>query len=52
MSAWAGPWPLEERWWDPGRHRRLARFQVVTADGTAHLVVAEHRRWWVAANYE
>ena len=23
IDAWAGPWPLEERWWDPGRHRRL-----------------------------
>jgi len=52
VSAWAGPWPLDERWWDPGHHRRLARFQIVTVDGTAHLVIAEHRRWWVAANYE
>jgi protein ImuB len=52
VSAWAGPWPLDERWWDPCRHRRLARFQIVTANGTAHLVVVEHRRWWVVANYE
>ena len=52
VTGWAGPWPIEERWWDPTRHRRLARFQVVTADGTAHLVVAEHRNWWIAATYE
>jgi len=51
VTAWAGPWPLDERWWDPGRRRRLARFQVVTGDGVAHLVLAEHRRWWVAAWY-
>jgi protein ImuB len=51
VTAWAGPWPLDERWWEPRRHRRLARLQVVTADGAAHLVVAEHRRWWVAAAY-
>ena len=51
VTGWAGPWPLDERWWEPGRHRRLARFQVVTADGAAHLVLAEHRRWWVAAAY-
>ena len=51
ITGWAGPWPLDERWWEPRRHRRLARFQVVTADGAAHLVLAEHRHWWVAASY-
>lgn len=52
VQSWAGPWPVEERWWDPNRHRRVARFQIVTVDGMAHLVLAEHRRWWVAAAYE
>ncbi len=52
ITGWAGPWPVDERWWEPQRHRRLARFQVVTADGAAHLVLAEHRQWWVAASYE
>ena len=51
ITGWAGPWPLDERWWESGRHRRLARFQVVTADGAAHLVLAERRHWWVAASY-
>ncbi len=51
ITAWAGPWPLDERWWEPGRHRRLARFQVVTSGGAAHLVLAERRHWWVAASY-
>ena len=51
ITGWAGPWPLDERWWEPRRHRRLARFQVVTADGAAHLVLAEHHHWWVAASY-
>ena len=51
ITGWAGPWPLDERWWESCRHRRLARFQVVTADGAAHLVLAEHRHWWVAASY-
>ena len=37
IIGWAGPWPLDERWWDEHRHRRMARFQVVTADGAAHL---------------
>src|SRR5690606_40022967 len=37
VVAWAGPWPVEERWWDPARHRRRARLQVLTADGVARL---------------
>jgi protein ImuB len=52
ITAWAGPWPVEERWWEPDRHRRLARFQMLTDDGRAHLVVAEHRRWWISAIYD
>lgn len=52
IVAWAGPWPVEERWWEPGRHRRLARFQVVTDDHDGYLVVAEHRRWWISARYD
>jgi protein ImuB len=51
VDAWAGPWPVDERWWAPARHRRVARMQVITADGGAHLVLAEHHRWWVAAAY-
>ena len=51
VAAWAGPWPLDERWWDPGRHRRHARFQLLTAGGEAHLAVVEHQRWWLLATY-
>jgi protein ImuB len=52
IIAWAGPWPIEERWWEPERHRRLARFQVVTDDHNGYLVVAEHQRWWISARYD
>jgi protein ImuB len=52
IIAWAGPWPIEERWWEPGTQRRLARFQVVTDDHDGFLIVAEHRRWWVSARYD
>ena len=51
VLAWAGPWPLDERWWDPAASRRAARLQVVTADGAAHLLLAEHRTWWRTATY-
>lgn len=51
VTGWAGPWPLHG--FDDGGAppRRAARLQVVTDDGTAHLLVAEHRRWWVLATY-
>jgi len=52
VVAWAGPWPVDERWWDPLRRRRRVRLQVVTADGTALLVVLTDGRWTVAATYD
>ncbi len=52
VVAWAGPWPLEERWWDPASARRRARFQVVTDAGTAWLVVLEAGAWRAEAAYD
>lgn len=51
VTAWAGPWPVEQAWWDPRRARRIARLEVLTDDGVARLVGAEHRRWWVLGEY-
>jgi protein ImuB len=51
VVAWAGPWPVEERWWHPSGGRRLARFQMVTDGGEAHVVARERRRWVIAATY-
>jgi protein ImuB len=52
VGSWAGPWPLDERWWDPERQRRRARMQMVTDDQVARLVVIEGGRWWVEATYD
>ena len=49
---WAGPWPVDEKWWDPPVHRRRARFQVVTTAGTAYLLAVEGGRWWLEATYD
>lgn len=29
LLSWAGPWPVEERWWEPGEGRRCIRVQAV-----------------------
>jgi len=52
IAAWAGPWPCDERWWDARTHRRRARWQVVTAAGTAHLLALESGHWSVEATYD
>ncbi len=51
VQAWAGPWPIDERWWDTARARRMARFQVLTESGRLLLVGVEQGRWWLAAEY-
>jgi protein ImuB len=50
VVAWAGPWPVTERWW--AVRRRTARLQVVTADGVARLLRTERGQWWVEALYD
>jgi protein ImuB len=51
IDSWTGPWPLEERWWDPEAARRQARLQIVTSKGAAHLLVIEGGDWWLEASY-
>jgi protein ImuB len=52
VTAWAGPWPAEERWWDAGSTRRRARIQLCLDDQTAHLAVLEGAKWWIEATYD
>jgi protein ImuB len=52
IEAWAGPWPIDELWWDPARARQVARFQVVGVDGSAWLMVVEDGCWWAEARYD
>jgi protein ImuB len=52
VTAWAGPWLVEERWWDSVATRRRARLQVLTADGNAHLLAREAGRWTIEASYD
>ncbi|MGA8297771.1 MAG: DNA polymerase Y family protein [Acidimicrobiales bacterium] len=52
LFGWAGPWPIDERWWDRRAQRRRARFQVVTEAGHAHLVSLERGGWIVEGTYD
>lgn len=55
VRSWAGPWPVEERWWDGVRRRRIVRMQLVVEDPPqghkALLVVLDNGRWSVHAQY-
>ena len=52
ITAWAGPWLVDERWWDPAAHRRLVRLQATTDQGTAYLLRLAGGHWWVEAIYD
>ncbi|WP_395692901.1 DNA polymerase Y family protein [Nocardioides sp.] len=51
VGAWAGPWPVEELWWERPS-RRVARFQVVGVDGRAWLMTWDSGVWWTEAAYD
>ena len=52
ITAWAGPWPVAERWWRSQAARRRARFQLVTEDGAAWLAAVQDGRWQIEARYD
>lgn len=51
VGAWAGPWPVEELWWE-STPRRVARFQVVGVDGRAWLMTWDSGVWFTEAAYD
>lgn len=55
VLAWAGPWPVEERWWDERRRRRMVRLHAVLGrDGAAPqgvVLALESGRWRVSARF-
>ncbi|MGQ0775440.1 MAG: DNA polymerase Y family protein [Pseudonocardiales bacterium] len=61
VLTWAGPWPVEQRWWEPGGGQRCARLQAVldaepgpgrASEPLAVLLVCERGRWQVEGIYE
>lgn len=54
VTAWAGPWPVVERWWDPERARHRYRLQLLDGEGVGWLVsrLGESGQWVVEARYD
>ncbi|MEV0678423.1 DNA polymerase Y family protein [Actinosynnema sp. NPDC050436] len=56
VVAWAGPWPVDERWWDGEHAVRAARLQVLgtAPDGAqlAFLLIRAGGKWAVEGVYD
>jgi protein ImuB len=68
LRWWAGPWPVDERWWDPDLGMgalpqregpppacgggRTARAQVLLEGECALLLCYRQRRWYLEGSYE
>lgn len=60
IDAWAGPWLVDEQWWEPESHCRVARFQILSTDvavgegnqQTVHLCLVQQNAWWIEATYD
>ena len=52
IRSWAGPWPLQERTWDAARATHAHRFQVVTEDEVAWLLLLDDEGWIAEGRYD
>lgn len=56
VESVAGPWPVEERWWDPRRRRRHVRLQMLVRNqrnaSRVLLLGLENSEWTVLARYD
>jgi protein ImuB len=52
VASWAGPWPVDEHWWDEANAKRVARFQIVGVDGSAWLLSVTDGHWVTEAKYD
>ncbi len=56
VESIAGPWPVEERWWDTRRRRRHVRLQMLVRNQRnalrVLLLALENSEWSVVARYD
>ncbi|MCW2780838.1 MAG: hypothetical protein JWR35_1287 [Marmoricola sp.] len=52
ITAWAGPWPVRQRWWRTAKQQQLSRFQLIDEQTQAWLVLTDGSQWWAEARYD
>ncbi|MEJ5927915.1 DNA polymerase Y family protein [Corynebacterium sp. H128] len=55
VLGWAGPWPIDDRWWEPDAAQKYARLQLVVDQAGAQrafLLVWLAGRWRIEASYD
>ena len=52
VTAWWGPWPIDERWWDSADRRRGVRLQVILDDDSPVLLFLTGGRWNVVGRFD
>jgi len=56
ILTWAGPWPIEERWWDPARASRIVQMQIVISGSRQVemplLLQLQRHNWLITACYQ
>lgn len=52
LRGWAGPWSVDERWWDPAMGVEGARVQVLFEENRALLLFYDDEGWRVEGIYE
>lgn len=52
LRGWAGPWSVDERWWDPAASHNAARAQVLLDEPKALLLAFHDSAWSVEGVYE
>ena len=52
MVAWAGPWPVEERWWDPAATGAGPASRSSPPTASPACLTSRSRRWAVEAVYD
>ena len=52
IIGWAGPWPVDVRWWDGDAAQRMARLQILLGDGRAVVVAIRDGQWYAIRTFD
>lgn len=52
VTGWAGPWPVDVRWWDGPAAQRMARLQILLDGGRAVVVAIRDGQWYAIRTFD